>query len=195
MRHRGLSLIEVVIVVGVIALLMSILVPVVGRARDECNLVLCKSNLRSLGRGCILYAGDNNSAFPVDRKVDNPHLGLVEMLGEGEYIESKKLYYCPSETQDQFSLSDENFEAGNIGYFYFSFTDRPANRYLSNFLLKSVEWPRRLTISMPSDTWVSSDQWFSNMPTSHRWYPKGINYVTIDTSVHMIKGQPRRHFR
>lgn len=195
MRREGFSLIELVVVISVISLLLLILVPVVGRIRDECNLVICKSNLRSLGMSCLLYSGEHNSALPVGRKLDNPHGDLIKILGDGKYMEEEKLYYCPSELREELCFSESNYEDGRISYFYYSFTDRPANRYLSNFFLKSIRWPRKLSDSMTGDTWVFSDSWFSNMPTSHRWYAKGVNYVTIDNSVHMVKSGPRRYFR
>ena len=45
-RRRGLTLVEILIVVGIIALLVAILIPVVGRARGSARLVHCISNLR-----------------------------------------------------------------------------------------------------------------------------------------------------
>jgi hypothetical protein len=92
-------------------------------------------------------------------------------------------------------LSAPNIQEGNISYFYFSFQERPANRLLSNFLLKSVPWPRMLRTTMAPDTWVLSDSWFSNEPTAHRWYPKGINYVVLDGSVNMVTQSPRGSFK
>jgi len=104
-------------------------------------------------------------------------------------------FYCPSEHRPELSLSAQNIEEGNISYFYYSFEERPANRLLSNFLLKSVAWPRRLKTTMAPDTWVLSDSWFSNMPTAHRWWPKGVNYVVLDGSVSMVTQGPRSYFR
>lgn len=191
----GFTLVELLVIIGIISFLLSLLVPALGRARDQSDLIICKERLRSLALGCLMYAGDNNSMLPLDKKLDNPHTGLINMLSSRNYIESMESYYCPSEKRSELCLSEENYEKGNISYFYYSFTDRPCNRYLSNFFLKNLPWPRVLVDAMKPDKWVLSDSWFSNMPTSHRWYEKGVNYVTLDGSVHMVKKSPREEFK
>ena len=194
-NHNGFSLVELLVSIGIISFLFSIIVPALGRARDQSNLIICRSRLRNLVMGCLMYSGENNSKFPLDKKMDNPHLELIDMLSGGSYIDSVECYYCPSQSDEELCLSKENYDIGNISFFYFSFTDRPANRYLSNFFLKSLPWPRVLTETMSSDKWVFSDCWFSNMPTAHRWYKKGVNYATLDGSVQMVKESPRREFK
>ena len=189
------SLVEVLVVVALVTLVISIVIPALGRARDQANIVACRANLRSLALGCLAYAGDHDSVLPTDATVDNPHTSLIEMLAGGQYVDAKKIYYCPSETQPELRCSEQNFKAGNIGYFYYSFTERPTSRHLSNFLRKTIEWPRILKDTMPGDTWVSSDSWFSNSPTAHRYYKKGVNYVTLGGTAEMVKESPRGEFR
>jgi len=106
-----------------------------------------------------------------------------------------EIYYCPSERSAELRRSRENFQAGNIGYFYYSFTERPASRYLSNFLRKTIQWPRVLRTTMPGDMWVAGDSWFSNVPTAHRYYRKGVNYVTLGASAAMVRESPREQFK
>ena len=52
-----------------------------------------------------------------------------------------------------------------------------------------------LRTTMAPDTWVWSDSWFSNLPTAHRWYPKGVNYVVLEGSVSMVTQSPRSSFK
>lgn len=193
-RH-GFTLIELLVVVGIIGFLLSIIVPAIGRARDYSKLIICRTRLRGLAIGCLVYAGNNDSVLPIDKRLYNPHKDLIDLLSSGMYIDKKGSYYCPSEIREDLCFSQENYDKGNISYFYYCFTDRPANRYLSNFLLKSLPWPRELNETMPSNKWLFSDSWFSNMPTAHRWYKKGVNYVTLGGSVHMVKRSPRDEFR
>jgi len=194
-NQNGFSLVELLVTIGIISFLLSIIIPVLGRARDQSNLIICKSRLRNLVMGCLMYSDENDSMFPLDKKLDNPHIDLIKMLSKGGYIDSMECYFCPSATDEDSCFSPQNYEEGNISYFYFSFTDRPANRYLSNFFLKSLPWPRILTNIMSPNTWVLSDNYFSNMPTAHRWYKKGVNYATLDSSVQMVKESPRREFK
>jgi prepilin-type N-terminal cleavage/methylation domain-containing protein len=191
---NGFTLVELLIVIGTISLLMALIVPALGRARDQSKIVVCRSNQRNLLFGCLLYAGDNDSRLPVDKQLHNAHIGLVEDLSGGGYIGESQVFYCPSERKPDLKYSEENFSSGNIGYFYYSFSDRPTYRYLSTFFLKKLPWPRLLRDTMPPDKWVFSDSWFSNTPTAHRWYKKGVNYVTLDGSAHMAKESPKRHF-
>ncbi len=142
-----------------------------------------------------MYADDHESRLPVEERLNNPHQGLIRVLGGTDGDAAMRDFYCPSEHRPELCLSDWNFKAGNISYFYFSFEQRPANRHLSNFLLKSLPWPRRLKTTMAPDTWVFSDSWFSNMPTAHRGYPKGVNYSVMDGSVKMVAQSPRRDFK
>lgn len=194
-RHLAFALIELLVVIAIISLVMSIVIPALGRARDQANILVCRANLRSLALGCLAYASEHDCVLPTDSTVDNPHTGLICTLSNGNYVDMAESYYCPSETKPELRYCEQNFQAGNISYFYYSFTERPTSRYLSNFLRKTIEWPHILKDTMPADTWVLSDSWFSNTATAHRYYKKGVNYVTIGINVEMVKESPRGEFR
>jgi len=191
----GWTLVEMLVAVATVGLLLSIVVPALGRARDNANLILCRTHLRDLMVSCQMYADDNDSWLPAEERLDNPHADLIRVLSGTNHGAAVQDFYCPSEHRPELALSSQNIDQGNISYFYYSFSERPANRLLSNFLLKSVAWPRLLKTTMASDTWVLSDSWFSNLPTAHRWYPKGVNYVVLDGSVSMVAESPRSRFK
>ncbi len=64
-RSRGFTLIELLVVVAIIALLIGILIPALGKARLSAQLVKSKANLRSLGQVQFLYAGDFDDSFTI----------------------------------------------------------------------------------------------------------------------------------
>lgn len=192
---KGFTLLELLVIIGIISFLLSLILPALGRAKDQSKIIICRSNQKHLLLGCLLYANDYDSSLPIDKQLHNPHFNLIKNLSDSKYINDSKVYYCPSERADELKYSEDNFSNGNIGYFYYCFSDRPAYRYLSTFFLKKLDWPRLLTNTMSPDKWVFSDSWFSNMPTAHRWYKKGVNYVILDGSVHMVTESPRRAFK
>lgn len=63
--RRGFTLVELLVVIGIIALLISILLPSLNRAREAAKTVKCSANLRSLGQGLQIYLQDNKGMMPI----------------------------------------------------------------------------------------------------------------------------------
>lgn len=66
-RRRAFTLIELLVVIAVIALLMAILLPVLGKVRRQARAVACRANLRQWATTLDLYLEDNEGHLPHDR--------------------------------------------------------------------------------------------------------------------------------
>jgi prepilin-type N-terminal cleavage/methylation domain-containing protein/prepilin-type processing-associated H-X9-DG protein len=71
-RAKAFTLIELLVVVAIIALLISILLPSLQRAREEARSVACASNLRQQGVGLETYLQDNQGFYPGEHNMRGP---------------------------------------------------------------------------------------------------------------------------
>ena len=122
MKARGFTLIELLVVVAIIALLVSILLPSLSRAREQARRAVCLSNLHQCGVGFSQYAVDYKYVLPMRggytydiREQKNYHLKASYSSPNtrepvnygalyGKYCGKEGLfYYCPSGTQYTYS--------------------------------------------------------------------------------------------
>lgn len=80
-KRRGFTLVELLVVIGIIAMLISILLPALNRAREAASQIKCLSNLRTVGMAMLMYNNENKGQFPA------PGIGLSSQIP----------VYCPDD--------------------------------------------------------------------------------------------------
>jgi prepilin-type N-terminal cleavage/methylation domain-containing protein/prepilin-type processing-associated H-X9-DG protein len=108
----GFTLVELLVVISIIALLLAVLLPALGRVREAANSLACRANIRSITTAWILYAGDNEDRLccadtSADKKDQWPWAvaeigtrGTMEEIELGalwSYLRNTKLYKCRSD--------------------------------------------------------------------------------------------------
>src|SRR5882672_10850558 len=91
--EAGFSLVELLVVIGIIALLLGLLLPALSGFRQRAREVQCQATLRNIGFAGQLHANDHRGRLPLGGWQFNPVGGTVNPVGVGDAEEKYYMYY------------------------------------------------------------------------------------------------------
>jgi prepilin-type N-terminal cleavage/methylation domain-containing protein len=199
-RRAGFTLVELLVVIGIIALLISILLPSLYAAREKAKRTQCANNLRTFGQAVMIYANQNKGRVPM-------HRGGANWLWDISYdsrdwltevgMLPKDVFYCPSYSHQTEGMWDfcgpagpgntENFMIA--GYYWLG--KRPGYKSPSGFAPNTLtnmpflfpdedKWIERITDKTPKNgagqLVLMSDIVISQNSSRS---PAGNNFITL----------------
>jgi prepilin-type N-terminal cleavage/methylation domain-containing protein len=186
---KAFTLIELLVVIAIIALLMGILMPVLGIAKDQSRTIGCRSNLKQYGMGMRMYLDDNDHYFPdawtwlKSASYDYARKGEEPDGVFWPYLKDLDVHMCP-----KFSslVKGTNWEDTAVSYVMNSYVGR-GGAIWSNWLGSNVTGvsketevynPSRVVVFTEENTWTIEG--YSDYPFNDTHFTVGHSNRQID---------------
>jgi len=204
--NRAFTLIELLVVISIIALLLGILLPCLGRIKAKAYRVRCAHNLKQIDLGLNLYLNANNDTYPCTEDpvsivpfywlwMGRGWRGFIEpYLGGGIDPNNPSVLFCPADKK-----SEDLYESTSYSY-SMSFYHSPEQINTMNSTADTYSSPqpsvpqRSLSVARPAEKIVIGEWLSVHTPVkgedSGWWCWQGSrNYLFVDGSVSYLKAE------
>lgn len=192
------TLIELLVVIAIIALLMAILIPVLGRARDQARTISCRSNPKQYGIGMRMYLDDNDFKFPTRNEWMSSVEGTENWLTKGDtpngtfwpYVKAEDCHMCPRFAQ----LVKGDLTYGNtaVSYLLNSYVGNNGNIW-SSWLGAGVRGvTKEMEVYRPAAVVLFAEENTFTIP-GYSNYPYNDNLLTIGNAARQIDNYATYH--
>jgi prepilin-type N-terminal cleavage/methylation domain-containing protein len=198
-RANGFTLVELLVVISIIALLVSILMPALSKARDQAKRIMCASNLRQIGLAYNMYALENEEKTPPlltvgvgKQAMEDIRFGFSPWTGGKKwgfgmliprYMDltlAGEILYCPAQRDESHTFVGSNP--------VINFEENWENTtgitvIVGYFARRSMNLSKNGMVALVADVFYAGHN-----STGHR--PRGNNVVFSDGSVHWFMQPP-----
>jgi prepilin-type N-terminal cleavage/methylation domain-containing protein/prepilin-type processing-associated H-X9-DG protein len=161
--RRGFTLVELLVVIGIIAVLIAILLPALNRAKAAAQAVACSAQLRDLGNAMVLYTHSNRGFLPAARSSSEGFIQGSWMFKLQPYLNRRPvgvgtfnnetifggIFRCTAKTDwDPQSLSDFN----RISYAMNAFNRPPRSTAVEAYSIRIADLKPSTEVTLVTDT-------------------------------------------
>ncbi len=191
MKKRNFTLVELLVVIAIIAILASMLLPALNKARENAKITSCANNLKSIGRGIVLYADDYLGYHPGCNSVDGSqwyptligrYLDFKYQPGTNFFVYSKlngnigrTTFKCPSTNRPACNLIGKSYIgfAGDWGLDYKMYV------YMGLGATATYKRQKMDRFKKPSQTFMTAEREMTAYGGDNAYFDNSSNYAKL----------------